>query len=64
MSGGLTVFLAALGLVFVIEGALYALLPGTMRRLMTLALAQPTSRLRITGLSAALAGLLLVWLSN
>ncbi len=64
MSDGLTAFLTAIGLIFVIEGGLYALFPETMRRSIQRVLAQPRGRLRSIGMGAALAGLLLVWLVN
>ena len=64
MSDGLTLFLTAIGLIFVIEGGLYALFPNAMRRSIQRVLAQPSGRIRTVGMSAALAGLLLVWLVN
>ena len=51
----------ALALVLVIEGLLYALFPGAMHKLMTLALSQPTGVMRWAGLAAAAAGVALVW---
>lgn len=62
MSDSLTAILSAIGLIFVIEGALYALFPAFMRRTMARALDQPIGRLRAVGLAAALFGLLVVWL--
>lgn len=64
MSDLLTAFLTAIGLIFVIEGGLYALFPETMRRSIQRVLAQPAGRIRAVGLVAALVGLLLVWLVN
>ena len=61
MSDGLTAFLTAIGLIFAIEGGLYALFPEAMRRSIARVLAQPSGRM--LGMSAAL-GLLLVWLVN
>jgi uncharacterized protein YjeT (DUF2065 family) len=58
----MTDFLTALGLVLVIEGAIYALFPNGMKRMMSVALAQPAARLRAMGLSAAVIGILIVWL--
>ncbi len=55
-------FLSALGLVLVIEGALYALMPETMKRLMSEVQNIPASLLRLAGLGAAVAGVLAVWL--
>lgn len=55
-------FLTALGLVLVIEGALYALAPGMMKRMMAQAQRIPAATLRAAGLAAVVAGLGLVWL--
>ena len=52
----------ALALVLVIEGALYALFPEGMRRAAARALAVPPQTLRLAGLAAACAGVILVWL--
>jgi len=54
-------FLAALGLVLVIEGILYGGFPNLARRLAAQAAAMPEDALRTGGLLAALAGLFLVW---
>ncbi|HEB80240.1 MAG TPA: DUF2065 domain-containing protein [Rhodospirillales bacterium] len=52
----------ALALALAIEGALYALFPQTMRRMMAQALAMPAGALRSAGLTAAVIGVALVWL--
>jgi uncharacterized protein YjeT (DUF2065 family) len=52
----------ALALVLVIEGALYALFPEGMKRAAARALAVPSQTLRLAGLAAACAGVVLVWL--
>lgn len=54
--------LVGLALVIVIEGALYALFPDAMRRSVALVLSQPTERIRMIGLCAAILGVGLVWL--
>ena len=46
----------------VIEGALYALFPEGMQRMMAQALAVPPATLRYGGLAAAVLGFLCVWL--
>jgi uncharacterized protein YjeT (DUF2065 family) len=51
----------ALGLAIALEGALYALFPAVMRRLIARALEQPENSLRIGGLVAAIVGVALVW---
>ena len=55
-------FLIGLGILFVLEGILFAAIPGWMRRAMKSALATPETRLRIVGLGSAVAGLILIWL--
>lgn len=55
-------FLTAIALVLVIEGGLYALFPGGMRRMMAQMQTIPESRLRVLGLVGAVAGVLGVWL--
>lgn len=52
----------AFGLVMVIEGALYALFPDGMKRMMAVAIEQPSGLLRSAGLCLAIAGVGLVWL--
>jgi uncharacterized protein YjeT (DUF2065 family) len=52
----------ALGLVLVIEGALYALFPEGMQRMMAQALELPPNYLRRAGLAAAVCGFFVVWL--
>lgn len=49
-----------LGIALVIEGVFYALMPDGMKRLMSVAITQPSGRLRIAGLSLAITGVLLV----
>ncbi len=57
-------FLAAVGLVLVFEGCLYALFPGGVKRMMAMAQHLPEGTLRIGGLAAAVAGLFVVWLAR
>ena len=52
----------ALGLVLVIEGALYTLFPGGMRRVVVQMLTVPAPLLRAAGLAAACIGVIVVWL--
>ncbi len=52
----------ALALVLVIEGALYALFPDGMKRVMATAQDLPTHQIRWFGLGAAVLGVVLVWL--
>lgn len=55
-------FFAAVGLVFVIEGLVFAAFPGPAKRSMAAVMATPEMTLRLIGLGSALFGLILVWL--
>lgn len=55
-------FLAALGLLFAIEGICLAGFPAAAKRAMATVLAMPDSALRIAGIVSALAGVLIVYL--
>lgn len=55
-------FLAALGLVFVIEGLIFAALPAQAKRAMASVLETPDQSLRVIGIGSAVVGLVLVWL--
>jgi uncharacterized protein YjeT (DUF2065 family) len=54
-------FLIALGLVFAIEGLVFAAFPGAAKRAMTSALETPDSVLRIVGIVSAVIGVLVIW---
>ncbi len=58
----MTDFATAIGLALVMEGALYALFPEGMKKMMAYALAQPLGILRSVGLAAAIVGVCIVWL--
>jgi len=58
----MTDFLAALGLVFVIEGLIFAAFPGPAKRSMAAVVGTPDVTLRMIGIGAAVLGLILVWL--
>jgi uncharacterized protein len=55
-------FLAAIGLVFAIEGIFFAAFPLATKRAMAVALEMPDVRLRIAGIVSALVGVIIVWL--
>jgi uncharacterized protein YjeT (DUF2065 family) len=55
-------FLAAFGLVFVIEGLIFAAFPDAAKRAMTSVLETPDISLRLIGIGSALVGLIVVWL--
>ena len=52
----------ALALAVAIEGIAYALFPDGMKRIMAVALEQPSANLRVAGLSAATLAVGIVWL--
>ena len=54
----------ALGLVLVIEGLLYALVPGQLRRMADLLRQVTDDQLRIGGASAIALGVLIVWITR
>ena len=54
-------FLAALGLVFVIEGLVFAAFPGPAKRAVATMLETPDATLRIVGLASAVIGLIVIW---
>jgi uncharacterized protein len=55
-------FLAAIGLLFVIEGIFLAAFAPSAKRAMAPVLETPDGQLRIVGLVSALIGVLVVWL--
>lgn len=59
-----SIFLSALGLVFVFEGILPFLSPNTWRRMVQQMIAQPDRALRIMGLISMLVGLTLVSIAH
>ncbi len=60
----MTDFLAAIGLLFAIEGIFLAAFPLIAKRAMAVALEMPNGRLRISGIVSALVGVLIVWLAR
>jgi hypothetical protein len=57
-------FLAALGLVFMIEGLVFAAFPGPAKRAVASVLETPEATLRAIGIGSAVIGLLVVWLAR
>lgn len=55
-------FLAAIGLVLVVEGLVYGGFPGLAKRLATEVLTTPENILRVGGLVSIAAGVGIVWL--
>ena len=54
-------FLIGLGVLFVIEGLLFAASPTWMRKAMKSALATPDNILRAVGIGSAVIGLIVIW---
>jgi uncharacterized protein len=57
----MTDFIIAIGMVFVIEGLLYALFPTSMKNMMKMALEQPEGKLRQVGLIGAIIGVVIIY---
>ena len=57
-------FLAAFGLVFVIEGLIFAAFPGSAKKAMMSVLDTPEATLRAVGIGSAVVGVLVVWLAR
>lgn len=60
----MTDFLAALGLVFVIEGLIFAAFPGAAKRAVASVLESPEMTLRLVGIASAVIGLIVVWIAR
>jgi uncharacterized protein YjeT (DUF2065 family) len=55
-------FIVAIGLVFALEGLLFAAFPGVAKRLAAQAVETPEGSLRIAGVVSAVIGVVLIWL--
>ena len=55
-------FIVALGLVFVIEGLVFAAMPGPAKRALAAIVESPEQFLRLVGIASAVAGLVIIWL--
>ncbi len=55
-------FLVALGLVFAIEGLVFAAFPAHLKRAMESVMRTPDHWLRIVGITSAVLGVILIWL--
>ena len=58
----MTDFLVALGLVFVIEGLIFAVSPGAAKNAMAHVMETADGPLRVVGIVSAVLGVVLVWL--
>ena len=56
--------LMALGLVLVIEGLLYALVPGHLKAMMLSLQKLPDDQMRVGGVSAMAVGVMIVWVAR
>jgi uncharacterized protein len=56
-----TDFLIGVGVLFVLEGLMFAASPDWMRRAMKSAMTTPDGVLRAVGIGSAVAGLILIW---
>ena len=54
-------FLIGFGILFVLEGLLFAAIPTWVKRAMKSALATPDHVLRAVGIGSAVVGLILIW---
>jgi uncharacterized protein YjeT (DUF2065 family) len=57
----ITEFVMALGFVLVIEGLLYALVPGQLKHMLSMLLRTSDDQLRFVGLVAMTIGVVVVW---
>ena len=55
-------FVAAVGLLLVIEGLLFAAFPRLAKRLAASALESPETSLRVAGIASAVLGIVLIWI--
>jgi uncharacterized protein YjeT (DUF2065 family) len=55
-------FVAAIGLVFVIEGLIFAAFPNSGTKAIASVLDTPDATLRLIGIGSAIVGLVVVWL--
>jgi uncharacterized protein YjeT (DUF2065 family) len=58
---GFADFLIGVGVLFVIEGLIFAASPTWMRKAMKSALATPDNILRAVGIASAVIGLIVIW---
>lgn len=58
----MTDFIVAIGLVFVIEGLIFAASPESAKKAMAHVLETPDGPLRLVGIVSAILGVVLVWL--
>ncbi len=58
----MTDFLAAFGLVFVLEGLVFAAFPGPTKRMVAAMIETPEQSLRAVGLLSAVFGLVMIWM--
>ncbi|MEE2699090.1 MAG: DUF2065 domain-containing protein [Pseudomonadota bacterium] len=62
MNETVTIVLAAFGLVLAIEGILFSLFPGSLKRAMERIMVMPIDSIKLVGISTAFTGVLILWL--
>lgn len=60
----MTEFIVALGLVFVIEGIVFAAMPGPAKRALVAIVESQEQFLRVVGIVSAVVGLVIIWLAR
>ena len=60
----MTDLLTAIALAIALEGALYAVFPGAMKKFMVQVLDKPENAIRRAGMAAMIAGVACVWLAR
>jgi uncharacterized protein YjeT (DUF2065 family) len=58
------ILVTALGLVLVLEGLTYALVPGQMKKMMAMLQETSAERLRMIGTAMLAAGVFVIWLAS
>lgn len=64
MDNGGEIVVSALVLILVVEGAVYALFPDGIKKMMAAMLEIPASTLRAGGLAAMITGLVIFWMTR
>lgn len=60
----MTEFIVAFGLLFAIEGLIFAIAPTMAKEAMKSAAETPVERMRIIGVVSAIAGVFLIWIAK
>lgn len=60
----MTEFIVAFGLLFAIEGLIFAIVPSLAKESMKSAAETPVERMRIIGIVSAVVGVVLIWIAK